>query len=64
MIFALDRQDHRRRRHLVQGNDLVDRKRMVVLDEMKNGKVVIDAKYIRDRISDIVKDRDLSRYIL
>ncbi len=32
--------------------------------EMKNGKVVIDAKYIKDRISDIVKDRDLSRYIL
>ena len=32
--------------------------------DMKNGKVVIDATYIKDRISDIVKDRDLSRYIL
>ncbi len=32
--------------------------------EMQNGRVVIDAKYIREKISDIVKDRDLSRYIL
>jgi len=32
--------------------------------DMKNGRVVIDATYIKDRISDIVKDRDLSRYIL
>ncbi|MFQ5787759.1 MAG: ATP-dependent protease ATPase subunit HslU [Thermodesulfobacteriota bacterium] len=32
--------------------------------DMKNGSVVIDATYIKDRISDIVKDRDLSRYIL
>jgi len=32
--------------------------------DMGNGKVVIDSKYIKDRISDIVKDRDLSRYIL
>jgi len=32
--------------------------------DMENGKVVIDSKYIKDRISDIVKDRDLSRYIL
>ncbi len=32
--------------------------------DMKNGRVVIDATYIKDKISDIVKDRDLSRYIL
>ncbi len=32
--------------------------------EMKNGKVVIDKKYVREKLSDIVKDEDLSRYIL
>jgi len=32
--------------------------------EMQNGRVLIDAKYIKEKISDIVKDRDLSRYIL
>jgi ATP-dependent HslUV protease ATP-binding subunit HslU len=32
--------------------------------EKKNGKLVIDKKYVRDKLSDIVKDEDLSRYIL
>ncbi|MDI6801942.1 MAG: ATP-dependent protease ATPase subunit HslU [Thermodesulfovibrionales bacterium] len=32
--------------------------------EMRNGRVLIDRKYVRDRLSDIVKDEDLSRYIL
>lgn len=32
--------------------------------EMKNGKVVIDRKYVRDKLSDVIKDEDLSRYIL
>lgn len=32
--------------------------------EMRNGKVVIDRKYVRDKLSDVVKDEDLSRYIL
>lgn len=32
--------------------------------EKKNGKLVIDQKYVRDKLSDIVKDEDLSRYIL
>ena len=32
--------------------------------DMKEEKIVIDAKYVKDKISDIVKDRDLSRYIL
>jgi len=32
--------------------------------ENKNGKLVIDKKYVRDKLSEIVKDEDLSRYIL
>ncbi len=32
--------------------------------DMKEDKIVIDASYVKDKISDIVKDRDLSRYIL
>lgn len=32
--------------------------------DMAKDKIVIDAKYVRDRVADIVKDRDLSRYIL
>ncbi|MGQ0792829.1 MAG: ATP-dependent protease ATPase subunit HslU [Deltaproteobacteria bacterium] len=32
--------------------------------DMPKEKVVIDAKYVRDKVADIVKDRDLSRYIL
>ncbi len=32
--------------------------------DMKEEKIVIDAKYVKDKIADIVKDRDLSRYIL
>jgi len=32
--------------------------------EAKEGRVVIDAAYVRGRLSDIVKDEDLSRYIL
>ena len=32
--------------------------------DMAEEKIVIDAKYVQDKISDIVKDRDLSRYIL
>ena len=32
--------------------------------ERKNGELVIDAKYVKERLSDIVKDEDLSRYIL
>ena len=32
--------------------------------EKKNGKLVIDQKYVRDKLDDIVKDEDLSRYIL
>ncbi len=32
--------------------------------EMAEKKVVIDAKYVRERMQDIVKDEDLSRYIL
>jgi len=32
--------------------------------DMTEEKIVIDAKYVNDKISDIVKDRDLSRYIL
>jgi len=27
-------------------------------------EIVVDAKYVRDRLSDIIKDEDLSRYIL
>lgn len=32
--------------------------------DMNNAKIVIDAKYVNDKIADIVQDRDLSRYIL
>ncbi|HXG31587.1 MAG TPA: ATP-dependent protease ATPase subunit HslU [Thermodesulfobacteriota bacterium] len=32
--------------------------------DMARQRVVIDAKYVREKIEDIVKDRDLSRYIL
>ncbi len=32
--------------------------------DMKEDKIVIDANYVKDKIADIVKDRDLSRYIL
>lgn len=32
--------------------------------ELGNTKVVVDAEYVRERLSDIVEDQDLSRYIL
>ncbi len=32
--------------------------------DMKEEKIVIDANYVKDKIAEIVKDRDLSRYIL
>jgi ATP-dependent HslUV protease ATP-binding subunit HslU len=32
--------------------------------ERKNGKLIIDSQYVRKQLSDIVKDEDLSRYIL
>ncbi|MBE0426468.1 MAG: ATP-dependent protease ATPase subunit HslU [Nitrospirae bacterium] len=32
--------------------------------EKKNGKLVIDKKYVHEKLSEIVKDEDLSRYIL
>jgi ATP-dependent HslUV protease ATP-binding subunit HslU len=32
--------------------------------DMKEEKIVIDANYVKEKIADIVKDRDLSRYIL
>ncbi len=32
--------------------------------EKKNGELVIDKKYVREKLSEIVKDEDLSRYIL
>jgi ATP-dependent HslUV protease ATP-binding subunit HslU len=32
--------------------------------EIKNDKIVIDRQYVRGKLSDIVKDEDLSRYIL
>lgn len=32
--------------------------------ERKNGKLLIDSEYVRRQLSDIVKDEDLSRYIL
>ena len=32
--------------------------------DLSKEKLVIDAVYIREKIADIVKDRDLSRYIL
>ncbi|MBI3592398.1 MAG: HslU--HslV peptidase ATPase subunit, partial [Nitrospirae bacterium] len=32
--------------------------------EMKDEQILIDRKYVRQKLSDIVKDEDLSRYIL
>ena len=32
--------------------------------DMKEKKIVIDENYVEEKIADIVKDRDLSRYIL
>jgi ATP-dependent HslUV protease ATP-binding subunit HslU len=32
--------------------------------ELPEKKVVIDARYVDQRLKDIVKDQDLSRYIL
>jgi len=32
--------------------------------DRKNGELVINAKYVKERLRDIVKDEDLSRYIL
>ncbi|HLE09469.1 MAG TPA: HslU--HslV peptidase ATPase subunit, partial [Thermodesulfobacteriota bacterium] len=32
--------------------------------EMESKEVVIDSLYVRDKLSDILKDEDLSRYIL
>ena len=32
--------------------------------EMKDERIIIDRKYVRKRLSDVVKDEDLSRYIL
>ncbi len=32
--------------------------------DMTEDKIVIDATYVKDKIADIVKDRDLSRYII
>jgi len=32
--------------------------------DMARQKILIDAKYVREKIEDIIKDRDLSRYIL
>jgi ATP-dependent HslUV protease ATP-binding subunit HslU len=32
--------------------------------DRKNGKLVIDRKYVKDKLSEIVKNEDLSRYIL
>ncbi len=32
--------------------------------EMKNEKIVIDRQYVRKKLSDVVRDEDLSRYIL
>jgi ATP-dependent HslUV protease ATP-binding subunit HslU len=32
--------------------------------DLKDKEIVIDAEYVRSKISDIVKDKDLSRYIL
>ena len=32
--------------------------------DMKEKKIVIDESYVEEKIADIVKDRDLSRYIL
>ena len=32
--------------------------------EMKEKRIVVDAGYVRERLQNIVKDQDLSRYIL
>jgi ATP-dependent HslUV protease ATP-binding subunit HslU len=32
--------------------------------EKRNGKLVIDSRYVNEKLSEIVKDEDLSRYIL
>ena len=32
--------------------------------DMKSKEIIIDAKYVNDRLKDIIKDEDLSRYIL
>ncbi|MEW6586279.1 MAG: ATP-dependent protease ATPase subunit HslU, partial [Nitrospirota bacterium] len=32
--------------------------------EKKNGKLAIDKSYVREKLGEIVKDEDLSRYIL
>jgi ATP-dependent protease HslVU (ClpYQ) ATPase subunit len=32
--------------------------------ELRNKTVTIDAKYVQKRLSDIVHDKDMSRYIL
>jgi ATP-dependent HslUV protease ATP-binding subunit HslU len=32
--------------------------------EKKNGKLIIDKRYVQEKLSEIVKDQDLSRYIL
>jgi len=32
--------------------------------EKKNGKLTVDKKYVKEKLSEIVKDEDLSRYIL
>jgi ATP-dependent HslUV protease ATP-binding subunit HslU len=32
--------------------------------ERRNGRLVLDREYVREKLSDIVKDEDLSRYIL
>jgi len=32
--------------------------------QMEGAKVVIDAHYVRDRLTEVIKDQDLSRYIL
>ncbi len=32
--------------------------------DIEEKKIVVDAPYVRDKLNDIVKDEDLSRYIL
>ena len=32
--------------------------------DMKKKKVTVDAAYVRKQLADVVKDQDLSRYIL
>jgi len=32
--------------------------------ELADKEIVIDAAYVRDKLDDVVKDEDLSRYIL